>query len=132
VAAEPISRTGGPTSFIKRTVFNAFFIDMVNPDSPSLLHELSVIMNATQIYVYLDGMPLLSGADYVAAASSGLEVAISKPLMAAMSGVSSFLFQAQLDDTGSYSDDQIAGMIPEPVTMGLVSIGGLLLLRRRK
>ena len=89
-------------------------------------------MNATQIYVYLDGMPLLSGADYVAAASSGLEVAISKPLMAAMSGVSSFLFQAQLDDTGSYSDDQIAGMIPEPVTMGLVSIGGLLLLRRRK
>ena len=38
----------------------------------------------------------------------------------------------QLDDVGDWRDDQLIRVIPEPATLGLLAIGAVLLLRRRR
>jgi len=123
-----ISRTGGPTSFLSRTVLDCLFIG----DGGAILHNLSVVLTATDVYVYVDGL-MLDSADYDTAVDSGLEIALVKGALPNMAGVDTFDVLAQLDDTGTAADDQLVAFgIPEPATFALLMLGGVLALTRRR
>ncbi|NLF32585.1 MAG: PEP-CTERM sorting domain-containing protein [Planctomycetes bacterium] len=121
-----ISRMGGPTSFFGRTVLGIVFLG-----NSSLLHELSVVLTANNVYCYVDGTQLGAN-DFSAAVDGGLEISLLKDLMPNMAAAQ-FDVLAQLDDTGSHADDQLVAFgIPEPATLGLLMLGGLGLIRRRR
>ncbi len=123
-----ISRTGGPTSFLGRTVLDCLFLG----DGGSVLHELSVVITVDNVYAYVDGM-LLDATDYEVAIDSGLEIAFPKDTLPNMVGADTFTLLAQLDDTGMATDDQVLAFgIPEPATLSLLVMGGLMLVRRRR
>jgi len=60
-----------------------------------------------------------------------LEITLDMSLMVVDPSTAPFLVM-QLDDVGDWRDDQLIDVIPEPATMGLLAIGAVLLLRRRR
>ncbi len=123
-----ISRVGGPTSFFYTTVLDCRFLGT----GGTVLHDLTVILTADDVIGLVDNAPL-APAQFTAVVDSGLEVAISQDALPCMAGVDTFDLLAQLDDTGAAADDQIAAFgIPEPATFGLLTLGGLVTLARRR
>ncbi|MFW6154669.1 MAG: PEP-CTERM sorting domain-containing protein [Planctomycetota bacterium] len=123
-----ISRTGGPTSFVYRTVLDCFFVG----EAGDLLHELAVVLTADDVVAGVDGV-MLDAARFSAAVDSGLEVSIDQDAMPNLIGVDTFDVLVQLDDTGTNADDQLAAFgVPEPATFGLLLLGGVVGLTRRR
>jgi len=75
----------------------------------------------------------VAGAGDIAVAETvngGLEIRL--PLSQLGNLGTDFYVRGQLDDTGEYGDDVIAGRVPEPMTMALLGMGGVALLARRR
>jgi len=132
VAQGPIIRSGGLNSRPKCTEFTCYFDDVTDVNNPIQLYELIIVMKDSCIDAYLHGSKLVQDVHYFAAADDGLEVAVTTSLLSNMSSISQWGFFAQLDDTGAYADDQIAGIIPEPLALGLLVMGCPLLMRRKR
>ena len=69
---------------------------------------------------------------YEIGTGNGLEIRLSDDLFVDRDASNASYFIAQLDDLGGYQDDQIVGHLPEPATMSLLCLGGLVLLGRRR
>ncbi len=99
-----------------------------------LEYELSFISTGTTAATFsIDGVMLTQGTDFDFTIGDDLELKFKKSFMPAV--VDAFAFYGWLDDHGNYQDDVIDGNfigVPEPATMALLSMGGLVILRRRR
>lgn len=119
---------GSESSFLDKTVFFGFVIsDVVNR------YAFNLTSTVAGFTLTIDGVTLTQGTDYVAANDNDLELKIARDRVAGIG--EDFFFAAQLDNTGFGIDDQVSGEVtgvPEPGTMALLAIGGLLALSRRR
>lgn len=72
----------------------------------------------------------LAGSDFDVSVASGLELRINQSKMGSLAADP--YVRSQLDGVGSWDDDQLAGVVPEPATMAMLAIGGLALVLRRR
>ncbi|HET6430081.1 MAG TPA: PEP-CTERM sorting domain-containing protein [Phycisphaerae bacterium] len=120
-------RNGGNTSLFGTTLFLGLI------DSTGSPHSFGLVTTASSVLLNVDNVMLTENVDYVVGIGSALELKLDRSRIPTIG--SDFAFQAQLDDNGSGSDDQIAGQVigvPEPATMALLAVGGVALLRRKR
>lgn len=102
--------------------------------STLLEYELTFISTSTTTATLsIDGATLTQGTDFDFKIGDDLELMFKKSFMPAV--VDSFAFYGWLDDNGNFQDDVIEGSItgvPEPASMGLLALGGLVALVRRR
>ncbi len=156
----PFDPDGSPASYAGATGLNMMFFetepaDPTNPPSPVLtvnlvfddsgLEEGTIYevdpADGTMVTTLLHfGLVIDSGGTtfdptmstkYDVAMGDSLELRFSEDLFRRDPNDINYVL-AQLDDTGTWDDDQIYSMIPEPATAGLVAFGALALLRRRR
>ncbi|MGB2755011.1 MAG: PEP-CTERM sorting domain-containing protein [Phycisphaerae bacterium] len=133
VVNPPIDTNGDPTSFLFRTIFNLIFYDN-SGTTPSYL--VAVDMSGATVSVGLASWsgvwtPVpLAGGDFNVSVASGLELRINQSKMGSLAA--NPYVRAQLDGTGSWDDDQLVGVVPEPATMAMLAFGGLALVLRRR
>ncbi len=136
VVAPPFDPDGDDTSILNETWFGITFFDApAGNELHSLLARVrDVSGTATVTEVLLDGTVLTAGTDYDAAVDDALEVRVDRTLLSGLGTVANPYFDSQLDGTGNDRDDQLAGTIPEPATLGLMGLGlaGVALFRRRR
>jgi hypothetical protein len=136
VVAPPLDTNGSPLSLRHKTDFWTIFS---NAAGTTPLYYLDVVMNSGGVesvsLEHFDGVSwlpiaLTPGTDYEYALGSALEI---KFLVGTLGlPPSAFSVTSQLDDTGGWPDDQITGVVPEPLTLSLMGLGAAgLWLRRR-
>ena len=137
-ATGTFSARGSDLSIDGATVFD---MNMTATDSGPLVRKLRVYMTsptdaAAGMYTSNSALasPIwLAGAADIAVAETangGLEVRMPRSQLGNLG--TDFYVRGQLDDTGEYADDVIAGRVPEPMTIALLSIGGVVLMARRR
>lgn len=77
-------------------------------------------------------VPLSEPTDIRYAVDTGFEIAIKTSKFTNFSPASPFDFVLLFEGGGTDRDDIISGRVPEPATMSILMIGGLVLARRRK
>jgi len=138
VLSEPIDRDGGSTTMLDMTMLILRLYDTTGTSLKYTIRaDLWAAGGALLVWDSTNTPVVLGAGDYELAGDDGssindLELGIKRSVLSDLNGVDSPYFRAQLDDTGFASDDQLAGNIPEPATLALVSLGGLALLRRRR
>lgn len=102
--------------------------------STVLEYELSFISTSISAATFsIDGVALTQGTDFDFKIGDDLELKFKKSFMPAVTD--SFAFYGWLDDNGNFQDDLIIGDItgvPEPASVGLLALGGLAMLVRRR
>jgi len=151
---ETFMPSGSPESYTGQTALNVAFYS-TTPDQP-LWYANLILSSPTEVeqailVQYPSGAPkvtidLLSGLKKVGTVYSfdtsipamfqysvgeSLEISLDMNLMAVDPTAAPY-FVMQLDDLGGWDDDQMFGQIPEPATVGLLAIGAVFLLRRRR
>ncbi|MFW6133918.1 MAG: PEP-CTERM sorting domain-containing protein, partial [Planctomycetota bacterium] len=137
VTTPPISTTGSDTSFSKSTGVMLGFYDTDTSTTAGVILQLlfdASGLNAGQSFVHewngssydSTAYSALDSSDYDVATASALETRIAFSVFDHY-GESNFPqhLRMQLDDNGSYPDDQLTAYIPEPATMALLAIGGV-------
>lgn len=151
---------GSPASYTGQTAVNMAFYetmpDLTASPAASPLWYANLVLSATGVeqavlVQYPAGEPkvtidLLSGLKKVGAVYSfdtsipskfvskfnqGLEISLDMSLLVVDPTTAPY-FSMQLDDLGGWEDDQMIGQIPEPATLGLLAVGAVLILRRRR
>jgi hypothetical protein len=99
-------------------------------------------LDTADLYQYPGGPKvttnLLSDPRFAYAFSQGavigdaLEVSLAKTLFTAIDPNFAPYFVIQLDGGSDWPDDQMVGQIPEPATVGLLALGAVFILRRRR
>jgi len=77
-------------------------------------------------------VPLTAPTDLQYKVDNGLELAIKASKFANLSPVSPFDFNLLFEGGGIIRDDIITGRVPEPATMSMLAVGGLIGLARRR
>ena len=133
VVNPPIDTNGDPTSFLFMTIFDLIFFDN-SGTTPSYL--VAVDMSGATVSVALAAwgpgwtpVPLLAS-DFNVSVANGLELRINQSKMGSLAA--NPYVRAQLDGVGSWDDDQLVGVVPEPATLSLLALGGLAMLARRR
>jgi len=136
VVNAPIDTDGDPTSFVSQSWFGSVFYDATHTTP---YYRVMILMGGVAPIVALEewngsawDTVLLGGSDYDVSVGTALEVRISQSKMPSMPATP--YVSTQLDGTGSWGDDQLAGVVPEPATIGLMGLGlvATLVKRRRK
>jgi hypothetical protein len=130
--ASPIDTDGDPTSLFGQTGFWAIFYTDATMTTP--LYRLVVALGGAPMVNLAQWTGVwtpvaLAPADYAVSAATDLELGIS---LTKMTLPPTFYFVSQLDGNGQWQDDQLAGTVPEPATLGLMAIGGVALAASRK
>ncbi len=135
VVSAPIDTNGDPTSFLFETIFDLVFFDN-SGTTPAYL--VTVEMNGTlavELAEWSGGSwstVALVGSDFDVSVVNGLELRINQSKMGSLAA--NPYVRAQLDGVGSWDDDQLFGVVPEPATMAMLVLGGagLFLTKRRR
>ena len=136
VVKEPIDTNGDPSSRLFKSIFWAIFYDNtgVMPDYMVVVDMAGGTPDVT--LTEWDGggwdVVALTSSDYDAAIGNALELRIDRDKMPNLDD-QPYVYM-QLDGTGGWDDDQLEGVVPEPATIGLMGLGLLAVLvkRRRK
>lgn len=134
---QPIDKNGDSTSFYEETLMSVCFRDATTMEK---VYMFEVGMNVSGV-AYVDkfewnaGWQEVSsfneGTDYNISVGNCLELQIAVAQMGSMPD--SAFAQIILDGTGGWSDDTLVGIIaPEPMTLGLLGIGGGIFAMRRR
>ncbi len=153
--------SGSPASYTGQTALNVAFYETMPdltaspPDSPlwyaNLILSAPTVVEQAILVQYPGGskvtIDLLSGLKRVNGGlptsdssipdmfkywvGEGLEISLGMNLMVVDPTTAPY-FVMQLDDLGGWDDDQMVGQMPEPATVGLLAIGAVFLLRRRR
>ncbi len=133
VNSGPIEQYGGSTSFIGST---RFWIMLQDSPTGAQRYMFQVDMgDVQQVQLYRRSgtrwvlQPLADG-DCDWAVSGDLEFRITRSALSALPG-ESFHVVGQLDDNGQAKDDQVSGTVPEPASLAILAMGGLLVAMRR-
>ncbi len=134
VVNAPIDTDGDPTSFVSQTWFGSVFYDATHTTP---YYRVMTLMGGVAPIVTLEkwdgsawGTVSLGGSDYNVSVGTALEVRISQSKMPSMPATP--YVSTQLDGTGGWGDDQLAGVVPEPATLGLMGLGLVAALARRR
>ncbi len=136
----PIDTNGSPGSINMVTSLQMAFGGSANPDASNADYILNIVVedagsdvklwewdNSGSIWSEVS----LGGTDYAMGVGDHFEFSILKTKMPNMP-VDPY-FNAILDGSGGWQDDQVAGKVPEPATMALLGMGGIgILIRRRR
>jgi len=156
-----LMRAGSPGSYMGQTALNLSFyvsqpdLQATPPDQP--LWYLNLIMDDDSLEQALlvenptvgDRITydLLSGlvktgtaygfdpnipAKFVHSIDTGVEIRLDPNVFTVVDPNTAMYFAIQLDDLGDWQDDQMTGLIPEPVSAALLLSGAGLLVRRRR
>lgn len=147
VVTAPISTTGSDMSFVGTTGLMLAFYEDDTTATAGVAIKLTFDaagLNADESSVYewngsgydvTSYAALTAGTDYDAATDDALETSIAFSVFNyhTEADFPQYL-RVQLDDSGSYADDQLATYIPEPAALTLLGLGaaGLLIRRRRR
>jgi hypothetical protein len=117
-----------------RTIFDLIFFDN-SGTTPSYL--VAVDMSGSTVTVGLakwsvgGWIPVvLAGGDFDVSVANGLELRIDQSKMGSLAADP--YVRSQLDGTGTWPDDQLVGVVPEPATMAMLVLGGVAMLARRR
>jgi len=151
---------GSPASYTGQTALSVAFYDtdpMASPPASPLWYA-NVILSASDVVeqavlvqypsggpkVTIDlvkglrtiggGLPTYDSSilgKFACLANQGLEITLDMTLLVVDPTTAPF-FTMQLDDLGGWDDDQMIDQIPEPATVGLLAVGAVFVLRRRR
>lgn len=117
-------RNGGATAFPPVTQF-LFLLD-----DGAMSFFFTFRSDDTSMQMFHDSTPIPGG--WEAEIGSDLEIRLSSDMLTGFDFLD-FSFRARLDNSDTHADDIIAAVgVPEPATMGLLALGAIALLRRRR
>jgi len=124
---DDFDRNGGATAFPRVTQF-LFLLD-----DGAMSFFFTFRSDDTSVQIFHDSTPLSGG--WEAEIGSDLEIRLANDMLAGFDFLD-FSFLVRLDNSDTYADD-VAGAAavsntPEPTTMGLLALGAIALLRRRR
>lgn len=148
VTAPPFDTNGSASSYMQMTGLLIAFYDSDVAPAPTIIMSLAFSalgfvedwsfyreVTGPATYQETDFDEIIAGVDYEINTTGALELRISKSAFKVYNGddptFPSFV-RIQLDDTGLNQDDQISGNVPEPASLMLLAVGGLLAIRRRR
>jgi len=133
VQANPISVVGGDDT--GSTLFFSIFRDTPTGAAKYQIRIMMGELQSVNLYerVGSSWKPVsLASSDFDMAIDNALEFKVKKSAMPNLNA-SQFYVTAQLDDQYINNDDVVSGVVPEPVTMTFIAIGGIgLAIRRRR
>lgn len=108
-----------------------FFDSNVN-DPPE--HSMLLMVQgggANDFLLLMDGNVMVQGTHYWTGLGDAFEFKLDRSQLVPALG-DTFAFEMHLDDTGQDQDDYISAFVPEPATVGLLAMAGVVVLRRRR